>query len=62
MKINNAKESNETHKNKVKEEILQVIKENFIATILDMFTKMYRRHPRNSKTTKVENLKKHKKN
>jgi hypothetical protein len=36
MKINYAKERNEAHKNNPKEEILQVIKENFIAMILDM--------------------------
>jgi hypothetical protein len=36
MKINYAKEPNEAHKNILKEEILQVINENFIAMILDM--------------------------
>jgi exonuclease VII large subunit len=35
-KINYAKEPNEAHKNSLKEEILQVINENFIETILDM--------------------------
>jgi hypothetical protein len=35
-KINYAKESNETHKNDLKEEILQVINENFIEMIPDM--------------------------
>jgi hypothetical protein len=34
--INYAKEPNETHKNNLKEEILQVINENFIEMILDM--------------------------
>jgi hypothetical protein len=34
-KINYAKEPNETHKNNLKEEILQVINENFIVMILD---------------------------
>jgi hypothetical protein len=61
MKINYAKERNEAYKNNLKEETLQVINENFIAMILDMSTKMYRRHSRNSKTTKIENLRKHKK-
>jgi flagellar basal body rod protein FlgG len=60
MKINYAKEPNEAHKNNLKEEILQVINENFIEMILDM-VKMYRRYSRNSKTTKIENLKKQKK-
>jgi hypothetical protein len=36
MKINYPKEPNESHKNNLKEEILQVIKENFIEMILDM--------------------------
>jgi hypothetical protein len=35
-KINYSKEPNEAHKNTLKEEILQVIKENFIEMILDM--------------------------
>jgi hypothetical protein len=35
-KINYAKELNEAHKNTLKEEILQVINENFIEMILDM--------------------------
>jgi hypothetical protein len=36
MKINYAKETNEAHKNNLREEILQVINENFIEMILDM--------------------------
>jgi uncharacterized phage infection (PIP) family protein YhgE len=36
MKINYAKEPNENHKNNLKEEILQVLNENFIEMILDM--------------------------
>jgi hypothetical protein len=36
MKINYAKEPNEAHKNNLKQEILQVLKENFIEMILDM--------------------------
>jgi gas vesicle protein len=35
-KINSSKEPNEDHKNNLKEEILQVINENFIEMILDM--------------------------
>jgi hypothetical protein len=38
-KINYAKEPNEAHKNTMKEEILQVINENFIEMILDMVNK-----------------------
>jgi membrane-associated HD superfamily phosphohydrolase len=36
MKINYAKEPNEAHKTNLKEEILQVINENFTEMILDM--------------------------
>jgi MinD-like ATPase involved in chromosome partitioning or flagellar assembly len=36
MKINYAKESNEAHKNNLKEDILQVLNENVIEMILDM--------------------------
>jgi hypothetical protein len=36
MKINYAKEPNEAHKIILKEEILQVINENFVEMILDM--------------------------
>jgi hypothetical protein len=36
MKINYAKGPNEAHKNTLKEEILQVINENFTEMILDM--------------------------
>jgi hypothetical protein len=61
-KINYAKERNEAHKNTTKEEVLKVINENFIEMIYWIrSTKMYRRHLRNSKTTKIENLKKQKK-
>jgi hypothetical protein len=35
-KINYAKEPNEAHKNHLREEILQIINENFIERILDM--------------------------
>jgi uncharacterized protein YecA (UPF0149 family) len=36
MKLNYAKEPNGAHKNHLKEEILQVLNENFIEIILDM--------------------------
>jgi hypothetical protein len=35
-KVNDAKESNDAHKNSLKEEILQVITENFMEMLLDM--------------------------
>jgi hypothetical protein len=50
-KINYSKEPNEAHKNTLKEEILQVITENFMKCYQTWSTKMYRRHSRNSKTT-----------
>jgi uncharacterized protein YdeI (BOF family) len=36
IKINNAKEPNNNHKNTLKDEILQVITANFIEMLLDM--------------------------
>jgi hypothetical protein len=36
MKINSAKRPNEAYKNNLKEDILQVLNENFIEMILDM--------------------------
>jgi hypothetical protein len=41
MKINYAKEPNETHKKNLKEEMLQVIKENFIEMTLDMVNQIW---------------------
>jgi predicted house-cleaning noncanonical NTP pyrophosphatase (MazG superfamily) len=61
MKINYAKEPNEAHKNDLKEEILQVLNENFIEMILDMVNQNVQEHSRNSKTTKIENLRNQKK-
>jgi hypothetical protein len=59
-KINYTKEPNEAHKNTLKEEILQAINENFMEMLLGMSTKTYRRHSRNSKRTKIKNMRKHK--
>jgi hypothetical protein len=61
MKINYAKEPNEAHKNNLKEDILQAPNENFIEIILDMVNQNVQDTSRNSKTTKIENLKKQKK-
>jgi hypothetical protein len=52
-KINNAKEPNDVHKNILKEDILQVITENFMDMILD------KRHSRNSKTMKTKDTRRH---
>jgi hypothetical protein len=57
-KINYTKEPKEAHKNTLKEEILQVINENFVEMLLDMSTKMYKRHSRKAKTTKTKNMRK----
>jgi hypothetical protein len=59
-KINYAKESNEAHKNNLKEEILQIINENFIEIILVMVNHNVQETLRNSKTTKMKNMRKHK--
>jgi hypothetical protein len=59
-KINSTKEPNEAHKNTLKEEILQVINENFIDLLLDMVNQNVQRHSKNSKTTKIKNMRKHK--
>jgi hypothetical protein len=62
MKINYAKEPTEAHKNNLKEEILQVIKENFIQMILDMVNQKCTGDTQEiPTTTKIENLRKHKK-
>jgi hypothetical protein len=61
MKINYAKEPNEAHKNNLKEETLQVINENFIEMILDRVNQNVQETHKNFKTTKIEILKKHKK-
>jgi hypothetical protein len=55
MKINYAKGPNEAHKNNLKEDILQVLNENFIEMILDRVNQNVQETLRNSKTTKIEN-------
>jgi predicted house-cleaning noncanonical NTP pyrophosphatase (MazG superfamily) len=57
-KINYANELNEANRNTLKEEILQVITENFMEMLLDMVSQ--NRHSRNSKITKIKNIRKHK--
>jgi hypothetical protein len=58
-KINYTKEPNKDHKNTLKEEILQVINENFIEMLLDMVNQNIQEASRNSKTTKLKNIRKH---
>jgi hypothetical protein len=58
-KINYTKEPNEAHKNALKEEILQIINENFIQMLLDMVNENIQEALKNSKTTKSKNIRKH---
>jgi hypothetical protein len=51
-KISNTKKSSNGQKNKLEEEILQVITEKFMEMILDMVNRMYKMHSRNFKTQK----------
>jgi hypothetical protein len=55
-KINDAKEPNDAHKNNLKEEILQVITENFREILIDMVNQKYKRQSRNFKTPKIKNM------
>jgi uncharacterized membrane protein YcgQ (UPF0703/DUF1980 family) len=60
MKINYYKESNEAHKNTRKEEILQVINENFIEMVVDMVNQNVQETLKKFQDKKIENLRKHK--
>jgi predicted house-cleaning noncanonical NTP pyrophosphatase (MazG superfamily) len=59
-KINYVKEPKEAQKNTLKEEILQVITENFIEMLLDMVNQNVQEALRNSKTTNIKNIRRHK--
>jgi hypothetical protein len=61
MKKNYAKEPNEHHKNNFKEDILQVLNENFIQMILDMVNQNVQDTLKKFQDNKIENLRKHKK-
>jgi hypothetical protein len=58
--MNYAKEPNEADKNTLKEEIPQVIIENFIEMILDMVSQNVQETLKKFHTTKIENLRNHK--
>jgi hypothetical protein len=58
-KTNYTKEPNDVHKNRLKEDILQVITENIMEMLLDMVNQMYKRHSRNFKTPKIKNMRRH---
>jgi hypothetical protein len=51
-KINNAKEPNNAHKNILKEEILQVITDNFMEMLLDMVNQNVQEALKTSQDTK----------
>jgi hypothetical protein len=59
-KINYTKEPNKARKNTLAEEIWQVVNENFIEMLLDMVNQNIQKHSRNSKTTKIKNMRNHK--
>jgi hypothetical protein len=59
-KIDYPKEPNKDQKNTLKEKILQEITENFMEMLLDKVNQSIRRHSRNSKTIKIENIRRHK--
>jgi hypothetical protein len=61
-KINYTKEPNEAHKNTLKEEILQVINENFIEMLLDMVKQNIQEALKKLQDNKIKNMKKHKMN
>jgi hypothetical protein len=61
MKINYAKEPNEAHKNNLKEDILQVLNENFLQMILDRVNQNVQETLKKFQDNKNGELKKHKK-
>jgi hypothetical protein len=48
-----------SNKTTLKDEILEVITENFMEMILDTVNKMYKIHSRNFKTPKIKNVRGH---
>jgi hypothetical protein len=61
MKINYAKEPNEANKNNLKEQILQVINENFIEMMLDMVIQNVQETLKKFQDNKNREFEKHKK-
>jgi hypothetical protein len=59
-KINYTKEPNKAHKNMLKEEILQVINENFIQMLLDMVNQNVQEALKKFQTTKIKNMREQK--
>jgi molybdopterin-guanine dinucleotide biosynthesis protein len=59
IKINYTKEPNKAHKNNLKEEILQVINENFIEMLLDMANQNIQEALKKFQDNKNKNMRKH---
>jgi hypothetical protein len=57
QRLNNTKEHNNAHKNILKEEIMQVITENFRGCYYTWSSKMYKRQLRKSKMPKTPKIK-----
>jgi hypothetical protein len=60
MKINYTKEPNEAQKNNLKEEILQVINENFIELLLHMVNQNIQEALKKFQDNKNKNMRRHK--
>jgi hypothetical protein len=58
-KINYTKKPNKDHKKTLKEEILQVINENFIEMLLDMVNQNTQEALKEFQETKIKNVRKH---
>jgi hypothetical protein len=58
-KINDAKEPNNVHKNILKEDIMQVITENFMEMIQDMVNQNVQQALKKFQDTKIKNTRRH---
>jgi hypothetical protein len=58
-KINDTKEPNYVHKNSLKEDILQVITENFMEMLLDMINQNVQEALKKFQTPKIKIMRKH---
>jgi hypothetical protein len=58
-KVNKTKEPNDAQKNTIKEEILQVITENFMEMLLDMVKIKVQQALKKFQDTKLKNMRRH---
>jgi hypothetical protein len=58
-KINNTKEPNDVHKNILKEEILQVVTENFMEMVLDTVNQNIQEALKKFQDTKIKNMRRY---